>query len=200
MTLGGIIPDWEKLAWTKARDLLSLGALFIFSLSARNHFVETLDICFNGTRLSLAQRVSRWREAVGDHLVDVDMRAPHGAPAKEAFTGSMSLTLLGKDSIATIEASHQVLVRTPERIRRAERETALLTLVLSGECLISQEGRSSLLKPGDLCVYESVKPYRIDVSAKMTAVVATTDRARLEAALGDLRLYTGPGVLIDCTV
>lgn len=152
--------------------------------------MNTLDLRFDGACLSLAQRVRRWRDAVGDHLVDVDMRPPPEAPANEAFTGSMSLNLLGDDAIAAIEASYQSLMRTPERIRRAERETALLTLVLSGECRITQEGRSALLKSGDLCVYESIKPYRIDVSAKMTAIVGTTDRARLETALGDLRLYT----------
>jgi AraC-like DNA-binding protein len=152
--------------------------------------VSTLDLCFDDARLSLAQRVRRWQDAVGDHLVEVDMRPPAEAPRDEAFTGSMRLRPLGEDTIALVDASYQSLARTPERIRRAERETALLTLVVSGECRIAQEGRSALLKAGDLCVYESVRPYRIDVAARVKALVVATDHTRLEALLGDLRLYT----------
>ncbi len=162
--------------------------------------MNSLDLHFDDARLSLAQRVRRWQDAVGDHLVEVDMRPPAEAPRDEAFTGSMRLRPLNEDTIALVDASYQSLARTPERIRRAERETALLTLVVSGECRIAQNGRSAVLKPGDLCIYESVRPYRIDVAARVKALVVATDRPRLEAMLGDLRLYTATPLSSDCPV
>lgn len=162
--------------------------------------MNSLDLHFDDARLSLAQRVRRWQDAVGDHLVEVDMRPPAEAPRDEAFTGSMRLRPLGEDTIALVDASYQSLARTPERVRRAERETALLTLVVSGECRIAQDGRSALLKSGDLCVYQSVRPYRIDVAARVKALVVATDHPRLEAMLGDLRLYTATPLSSACPV
>ncbi len=117
------------------------------------------------------------------------MRAPDDAPSGEAFTGSMQVHGLQDGSLALVEAAFQRLDRTPERIRRASSETALLTLILSGECRIAQRGRSVRLGPGDLCLYESVSPYRLEVAARTTAIVVTADRACIEAKLGDLRNF-----------
>lgn len=151
--------------------------------------MTALELRFDFLGLSLEQRVRRWRDAVGDHLVDVDMRAPDDAPVSEAFTGSMQVHELQEGSLALVEAAFQRLDRTPERIKRASTEAALLTIITSGECHIAQHGRSARLGPGDLCLYESVSPYRLEVAARTTAIVVTADRACIEAKLGDLRNF-----------
>ncbi|WP_330083969.1 helix-turn-helix domain-containing protein [Methylocystis iwaonis] len=151
--------------------------------------MEASDLRFDLPGLSLEQRLRRWRDAVGDHLVDVDMRAPTDAPVREAFTGSMMVHPFQDGSLTLVDAAFQRLDRTAERIRRASTETALLTLILSGECRISQRDRVARLGPGDLCLYESVSPYRLEVAARTRAIVVTADRASVEAALGDLRPF-----------
>lgn len=150
--------------------------------------MTTFDFCLDLFHLPLNQRIRRWREAVGDHLADVDMHPPSDVPQSRAFTGSMTARLLGSDTIAYVDTAYQMIDRTPERIRRAERETVLINIVLSGECLVAQEGQDVRLKAGDLCIYESVRPYHLEVGDEVKALVVMADRARVEAALGNLRL------------
>ncbi len=96
---------------------------------------------FDAAHVAPSQRLRRWQDLVGDHLADVDMRRPSRISSGEAYCGSMNLNVGDAVTFAHVRSANQLLFRTPQRIRRAERETVLLNVVISGECHLAQEDR-----------------------------------------------------------
>ncbi|MGO9133749.1 MAG: helix-turn-helix domain-containing protein [Methylovirgula sp.] len=150
-----------------------------------------LKIEFDSAAIPESQRLRHWQDLVGDHLADVDMRQPKHVSRAESYCGLMSLDAYPDVTFARVTSANQLLMRTPERIRRASHETALVNILISGECQVEQEGRRALMKPGDLCLYESVRPYDIRVPGPIEVLVVMADRQKVEAAFGNLRLFTG---------
>lgn len=150
-----------------------------------------LEMTFDATAVHPTQRLRRWQEIIGDHLADVDMRRAAGVSIAQAFDGTMALSSSPGVTIARVTSAGHRLTRTPSRIRRADRETALVNIMISGNCHFEQEGRRSILRPGDLCIYESVRPYEIVAANPFDVLVVMVERSRMEAALGNLRLHTG---------
>jgi AraC-like DNA-binding protein len=152
---------------------------------------QRLSIAFDSAAIPESQRLRHWQDLVGDHLADVDMRHPKHLSRSESYCGAMALDAYPDVTFAKVTSANQHLLRTPARVRRASRETALLNILISGECQLEQEGRRALMKPGDLCVYESVRPYDITVPGPFEVLVVMADRQKVEAALGNLCLFTG---------
>ncbi|MGD0635294.1 MAG: helix-turn-helix domain-containing protein [Beijerinckiaceae bacterium] len=157
--------------------------------------MKPADIRFDSTRLPASQRLRRWQEFVGDHLAGVDMRRPSDVAAPLAYSGTMSLRICGDTTFAHVQSANHLLLRTFDRIRRADRETVLINIVRSGELLVSQEGRCARLRTGDMCLYESVRPYEIAAPGPFEALVVMADRQSIETSLGNLRLLTGIPIL-----
>jgi AraC-like DNA-binding protein len=149
------------------------------------------EIEFDSSELPASHRLRRWQDLVGDHLADVDMSRPKNVSADRAYSGSMSLRACESATFAHVQSADQLLLRTPQRVRHAERETVLLNVMIAGECHVEQEGRRALLRPGDLCLYESVRPYHIATPGSFEVLVVMADRRKIEASFGDLRLFTG---------
>jgi AraC-like DNA-binding protein len=123
------------------------------------------------------------------------MRRPSDVAAPLAYSGTMSLRTYADATFAHVQSANHLLSRTLHRIRRADRETVLINIVRSGELLVSQEGRQTRLRPGDMCLYESVRPYEIAAPGPFEALVVMADRQSIETSLGNLRLLTGLPIL-----
>lgn len=145
---------------------------------------------FDAADLAHSQRLRRWQELVGDHLADVDMHQPLDISSADAYCGSMRLDVTEAVTFARVRSANQLLFRSPQRIRRAERETVLLNVMISGECRLQQEDRRVLLRPGDICLYESVRSYEIATPGAFEVLVVMADRQQVEPLLANLRLFT----------
>lgn len=148
------------------------------------------DIMLDCASIPVGLRLRRWRELVGDHLAGVEMRRPCHVPMEQGFNGTMALRAHNVATFAHVRSANQLLSRTPGNIREAVQETALITFVVSGECHIAQEGRAAVLKAGDLCLYESMRPYEIATPGAFEALVIMADRQLAEQTLGELRALT----------
>lgn len=148
------------------------------------------DVYFDSASIPVSRRLRHWQDLVGDHLAGVEMRRPCNIPAERAFSGTLSLRAYEGVTFAQVCSANQHLSRTPQRIRCADRETALITIVLSGECHVTQDGRRAVLRAGDFCLYESVRPYEILTPGSFEALVVMADRQMVEASLGNLRTLT----------
>jgi hypothetical protein len=149
------------------------------------------DVYFDSASIPVSRRLNHWQDLVGDHLACVEMRRPHNVSAEHAFSGILSLRAFQHATFAHVRSANQLLNRTQQRIRCADRETALLTLVLSGECYVAQDGKRALLRTGDMCLYESVRPYEISTPGAFEALVVMADRQSVESSVGNLRQQLG---------
>ena len=146
---------------------------------------------FNSHSLHPSRRLREWQDLVGDYLADVDMKRQKQVSAADAYGGSMSLRDVQVATFAKIRSAHHLISRTPARVRRACRETVLFNIMLAGECRIEQGGQRARLGPGDMCLYESVRPYDLATPGQFEALVVMVDRQMMAKSLGNLSLFTG---------
>ena len=133
------------------------------------------------------------------------------------FTAACRGTRIGDVFIARVRSGPCTILRDPGLIRSTDRELVKLIFLDAGRLAVEQDGRRSLLKPGDMVGYETVRPYELrcltssesvivgvpatslgahaNLVSRHTAVAAPTD-TRLHAAISgflrDLTEVPGP--------
>lgn len=120
------------------------------------------------------------------------------------FSGEVDSAMLGSVMLAEVSASHALVERTPRLIRSDDPELYKFGLQVSGTSLIEQDDRQASLRPGDLAIYDTSRPYRITFSDDFRMTVAMFPRALVRlpaqqmAAMTAVRLAgdNGLGALI----
>ncbi len=120
------------------------------------------------------------------------------------FSGEVDSAMLGSVMLADVSASHAAVERTPRLIRSDDPELYKFGLQVSGTSLIEQDDRQASLRPGDLAIYDTSRPYRITFSDDFRMTVAMFPRALVRlpaqqmAAMTAVRLAgdNGLGALI----
>lgn len=154
-----------------------------------------VNLAFDGKDLSAQARVAYWKDVIGDHLADVDLRAAPDISPQMAFKGTLRVRSYPSATVADISSGNQIIDRTAERIRHARSEGVLFNIVYEGGCQISQNGRNASPRSGSLFLYDSSQPYCIRTSRDFRTSAIMIDRCRLERALGSIRHYTGREIL-----
>ena len=100
---------------------------------------------------------SGFRTAVSESFVPLQVTSDRPEP----FFGRIRSAQADEIHVSEVSASQHVVERTPELIARADRDYFKLSLMLSGTGLLIQEGREAVLRPGDLAVYDTHRPYTL---------------------------------------
>ncbi|QWT19004.1 helix-turn-helix domain-containing protein [Bacillus sp. NP157] len=66
--------------------------------------------------------------------------------------------------------SHQPHVLSSDHLARHHRHAALLVLQLEGESSVEQHGRRSLIRPGDFCLVDLSRPFRVETGRSLVQV------------------------------
>ncbi|MEU8651314.1 helix-turn-helix domain-containing protein [Streptomyces sp. NPDC048737] len=98
------------------------------------------------------------RHAVWESVVAVDI--DHHPPTED-ISVRMGLGAVGPIGICSARATATTIRRTERLARRDEEAAVFLGLQVTGTSLVVQNGRQSLLGPGDFTVYESTAPYTL---------------------------------------
>lgn len=125
--------------------------------------------------------------------------------ATAVFTGGVGSAALGSVLLATVSASHAVVERTRRLIRADDPELYKFGLQVSGTSVVEQDDRQAYLRPGDLAIYDTSRPYRISFSDDFRMTIAMFPRKLVRlpehqmAGLTAVRLAgdTGLGALIS---
>lgn len=116
-----------------------------------------------------------WEHHICRTFVPLRVRRPDRSGS--AFTGGVSSAALGAVTLSDVTASHAVVERTPRLIRQDDPELYKFGLQVSGSCTIEQDDRQAHLRPGDLAIYDTSRPYRIAFSDDFTMTVAMFPRS-----------------------
>lgn len=105
-------------------------------------------------------------------------------------------------SLSRVDARAHRVVRTDDLIAAGGGGQFKFTLQLSGHGLLIQDGRETLLRPGDLAVYDTSRPYSLTFEEECGIFVAMVPRERLGATADDVAELTalrlgGDGGLLD---
>jgi AraC-like DNA-binding protein len=105
----------------------------------------------------IARDLSVFRAAVSQSFVPLHVTGGSG----DVFRGRIRSATADDVQVSEITASAHVVERTPELIARSERRYYKLSLVLSGTGLLVQDDRQALLRPGNVAVYDTQRPYSL---------------------------------------
>ncbi len=100
---------------------------------------------------------SAWKELVSGAFVPL-----LSEPVRPgAFSGSIAGNQLGNVGVMEVAATAHVVRRTEELVAAGDTPYFKLNLQLSGHGMLLQGGRETVLRPGELAIYDTQQPYTL---------------------------------------
>jgi AraC-like DNA-binding protein len=104
-------------------------------------------------------RFEAYREMVSKTFVPL---APLAPTSTDGFACRLDSHEVGSVQISTIRATPHAVVRTSAAARHGDEAYFKLGLQMSGHARLDQDGRQAELGPGDLAIYDTTRPYRLE--------------------------------------
>lgn len=96
------------------------------------------------------------------------------------FSGRIRSRRLGDIRASEVCASGHEVERTEALIAQSDRNSYKLSLLLSGRQVISQDGREAALRPGDIAIYDTSRPYLLTQQDDFRVMVLLFPKTLLE--------------------
>ncbi|MEV8000118.1 helix-turn-helix domain-containing protein [Pseudarthrobacter oxydans] len=128
---------------------------------------------------SVASSFDHWKHLVAESFVPLAAQTAD----VDGFRGQMRSRVLDRMSIVEVTATSHEVHRTPALIARAHERYFKLNLQLEGTGLLVQDNREAVLRPGDLAIYDTNRPYTLtfEEQARMMVVMFPCDALSLPA-------------------
>lgn len=101
---------------------------------------------------------AQFSEAVSGTFVPLHVTCRH----PETFTGSVIGVTVDEVGLSRVAADEHTVERTPGLIARDDRSYFKLSLMLAGTGSLLQDGRTAHLATGDIAIYDTSRPYRLE--------------------------------------
>ncbi|ABK04879.1 AraC-like DNA-binding protein [Arthrobacter sp. PvP102] len=145
---------------------------------------------------SVATSFDHWRHLVAQSFVPLAAETDH----PDTFRGRMRSRVLDRLCIVEVSASGHSVHRTPALVARPGQRYFKLNLQLEGTGLLIQDNREAVLRPGDLAIYDTNRPYTLafEEQARVMVVMFPHDSLSLPpdyvGQLSAVRLAGGHGL------
>jgi len=123
----------------------------------------------------VADREAYWRDVICDVFVQLDCRSVRRGP----FYGRVTNRTAGACQFTEVLSSAQAVERGRKQLAGATEDYFLVSLQTRGMGRISQDGRTATLQPGDLAVYDTTRPYRLEFERDLGEIVLRLPRQAL---------------------
>jgi AraC-like DNA-binding protein len=126
---------------------------------------------------SVALSFDHWKHLVAESFVPLAARTSD----VDGFRGHLRSRVLDRMSVVEVTASSHEVHRTPALIAQASERYFKLNLQLEGTGLLIQDNREAVLRPGDLAIYDTNRPYTLafEEQARMMVVMFPCDALSL---------------------
>jgi AraC-like DNA-binding protein len=101
-----------------------------------------------------------WREMICEAFLDL---TPESL-TRDGFRGAVTLHPLGRLNLGRIDSQAQRVRRTEADIARSPVTGHYANLQVRGVCVTTQDGRSTVTRPGDLTVVDTTRPFTFEFS------------------------------------
>lgn len=105
----------------------------------------------------VARNISDFRAAVSQSFVPLQV----SSQGPDHFRGMIRAASVDEVHVTDVRATSHVVERTHELIARSDRSYFKLSLMLAGTGMLIQDDREAVLRPGDLAVYDTDRPYSL---------------------------------------
>ncbi|MET3176320.1 UNVERIFIED_ORG: AraC-like DNA-binding protein [Arthrobacter sp. UYCu721] len=126
---------------------------------------------------SVALTFDHWKHLVAESFVPLAAQTVD----VDGFRGQMRSRVLDRMSIVEVTATSHEVHRTPALIAQPGERYFKLNLQLEGTGLLVQDNREALLRPGDLAIYDTNRPYTLafEANTRMMVVMFPCDALSL---------------------
>ncbi|CAG7607731.1 helix-turn-helix domain-containing protein [Leucobacter soli] len=133
-----------------------------------------------------ADDLAGFRALVSSSFVPLDVTAERS----DAFTAR--LCTAGADGIAFTEvaAKPHLVERTPATIESGGSGQYKVSLLLSGSSILVQDGKELVMRPGDLSIYDTSRPYSLLFTEEFRNLIVMFPKDRLELPGPDAQQLT----------
>jgi AraC-like DNA-binding protein len=121
------------------------------------------------------RRLALWQDIVCDVYVQLDCKSDLGS----AFNGRVTRASLGAASCTEVSSQQQRVYRTRSRIARSHEDFFLIALGKHGVGGVAQDGRETVLRPGEFAIYDTTRPYELRFDDAFTQVILQVPRDML---------------------
>jgi AraC-like DNA-binding protein len=121
------------------------------------------------------RRLALWQDIVCDVYVQLDCKSGLGS----AFNGRVTRAPLGEASCTEVSSQQQRVYRTRSRIARSHEDFFLIALGKHGVGGVAQDGRETVLRPGEFAIYDTTRPYELRFDDAFTQVILQVPRDML---------------------
>lgn len=132
------------------------------------------------------RRLALWQDIVCDVFVGLDCKSDLGS----AFRGSVTQAALGKAVCSEVCSDRQHVFRTPSRIARSDQDFVLVALGQFGDGGVVQDGRETVIHPGEFALYDTTRPYELTFNDPFTQSILKVPREMLQRRLGGTETLT----------
>ncbi|MEU6621594.1 helix-turn-helix domain-containing protein [Streptomyces litmocidini] len=145
-----------------------------------------MPIVLSTEPLSAADRAERWHEAVSGTFMPMDVNLLE----KEPSPGTIVSSRLGTLHISRVQAGPQVVKRDKRHISRDDRKSLIVSLQQQGTVTKEQDGRESVIGPGEFSISDSSRQFRIKLEGGFAFTSFHFPREELHVRDKDLQALT----------
>lgn len=145
-----------------------------------------MSLVLSTSLLSASDRAGFWHDAVSRTFVPLDVTLHEEAPSAATIRSSQ----LGSMQVSTVTAGSQTVVRSPRMIARDGKEYLALTLLHQGIAERSQDGRETVVHPGQFSLADSRRPFSETMRQAFSFTSFQFPRSILGVTDNDLRAVT----------
>ncbi len=145
-----------------------------------------MKVVFSTSAVHARDRLDYWRHEASKVAVAHDFSSRMGS----TFQGRIRNGMLGVLSLSLLEHNACAVRRTDRYIKHGCEDGLLLSLLLDGSLVLNQDGREATVRPNELYVLDSSRPFSIDVASSLRLLLVRVPRWELQSRLGDVKAVT----------
>lgn len=132
------------------------------------------------------RRLALWQDIVCDVYVQLDCISDLGSD----FRGSVTRAPLGRAICSEVSSQQQRVFRTRSRIASANEDFILIALGKHGVGGVMQDGRDTLIRPGEFAIYDTTRPYELYFDHAFTQTILQVPRDMLQRRIAGTEALT----------
>lgn len=131
-----------------------------------------------------------WKSLVSSAFVPL-----HSEPVRAgSFAGSIAGSQFGSVGVMQVEATAHAVRRTENLLAAGDAPHFKLNLQLSGHGILLQDGRETLLRPGELAIYDTQRPYTLMFEEDFKTLVLMFPQHQLGLPVAQIREMTATAI------
>jgi AraC family transcriptional regulator, positive regulator of tynA and feaB len=128
---------------------------------------------------------SYWREVICEAFAALDPRA---RTAGHNFPSAVVSSRIGEISCSTVDSQAQLVRRGRSEIHRDPNNSVFINLQISGICAVTQDGRESVVEPGQFTIVDTARPYQLGFDKQFLLLCTAVPRDLLLSHVSAPRL------------